>query len=239
MNPSPPARLGRRVTPGIVLAVVILAGAVFAFVAQDVVRDGPLATLDVELARWLHVHATHGFVVAMLLVAQAHSTVAVSAYGVLAVALLWTDRARRDAFTVFVAIAGVLVLNVLLKLAFHRARPVFDDPVLTLPTYSFPSGHVAASTVFYGLLVAWAFRHVHGTAARSGVAVLAIATLALVGMSRMVLGVHYLTDVIGASAEGVAWLAVCFGARTAWQGRSPPDPTGSDSNPLVRRERHG
>ena len=50
-----------------------------------------------------------------------------------------------------VRVAGGLTLNVLMKLAFHRARPSFDDPLLTLTSYSFPSGHVAGSTLFYGL----------------------------------------------------------------------------------------
>jgi len=237
MNPFASARLDRRLAPA--LFVVIVALAMFAFVAQDVVRGGPLAKLDVELARWFHAHATHTLVVAMLVVAQAFSTVAISAYAVLAVALLWTRGARPDAFTVFIAVAGVLVLNVLLKLAFQRARPVFDDPVITLETYSFPSGHVAASTVFYGLVAAWAFRHVRGAWGRIGTAALAFAALVLVAFSRMLLGVHYLTDTIGACAEGAAWLAVCFGARSAWGGLPPPRTPGDDATTLRHQERHG
>jgi undecaprenyl-diphosphatase len=236
-RPLPPTPVERWLAPGIAAFVVALA--VFGLVAHDVVSGGPLAALDIDLARWLHAHATPARVTAMLLVAQAHSTVAVSAYAVLAVVLLWTRHARRDAVTVFIAVAGVLTLNVLLKLAFARARPVFDDPVVTLATYSFPSGHVAASTVFYGLLVAWAFRRVAGVPARAAVGALGVAAVALVGMSRMLLGVHYLTDVVGACAEATAWLAVCFGVRAAWHGGPASTPHGDDAVALARRERHG
>jgi undecaprenyl-diphosphatase len=117
---------------------------------------------------------------------------------------------------VVVAVGGGLALNVLMKLAFHRARPVFDDPLLTLSTYSFPSGHVAASTIFYGLLVAWVFTRRRSAALRALAIAAAVVLIALVAFSRMVLGVHYLSDVCAAFAEGVAWLAICIGALAAF-----------------------
>jgi undecaprenyl-diphosphatase len=235
--PHPHALRDSALAPGV--AAFLVALAVFGLVAHDVVRDGPLSTLDVALAQWLHAHATPAWVTMMLLVAQANSTVAVSAYAVLAFALLWTRPARRDAITVAVAVAGVLGLNVLLKLAFQRARPSFEDPVLTLATYSFPSGHVAASTVLYGLLLAWSFRHVRTSAGRAAVLALAAAAIALVGLSRMLLGVHYLSDVIAAVAEATAWLAVCFGTRAAWPRLPQPDGTEQDAMALAPGKHHG
>ena len=57
--------------------------------------------------------------------------------------------------SVALAMTGGMLLNVLLKHAYERARPSFDDPILTLETYSFPSGHTAGATVFYGVLAAF------------------------------------------------------------------------------------
>ena len=235
--PGPYSLRDRALAPRV--AAFLVALAVFGLVAHDVVRGGPLSALDVALAQWLHAHATHAWVTTMLLVAQAHSTVAVSAYAVLAFALLWTRPARRDAITVAIAVAGILALNVLFKLAFQRARPSFDDPVLTLATYSFPSGHVAASTVLYGLLLAWSFRHVRTPAGRAAVLALAAVAIAFVGLSRMLLGVHYLTDVMAAVAEATAWLAVCFGAHAAWPSLPPPEPTKPEGMALARGKHHG
>jgi len=122
---------------------------------------------------------------------------------------------------VVVAVAGRLTLNALMKLAFQRARPAFDDPLLTLATYSFPSGHVAGSTIFYGLLVAAVFARTKKPQRRALAIVGAALAIALVAFSRMLLGVHYLSDVVAAFAEGVAWLALCAGVLGALWREAP------------------
>ena len=144
--------------------------------------------------------------------------------------LAWRRKWRHLA-TVVVCIAGGLTLNVLMKLAFHRVRPVLDDPLLTLTSYSFPSGHVAGTTLMYGLIVAWTFTRTRRPLVRAGVAVAAAAAIALVAFTRMYLGVHYLSDVVAAFAEGVAWLALCLSALTAYWGRAPlPPPAAARAN---------
>ena len=105
-----------------------------------------------------------------------------------------------------------MLLNVLMKHAFGRARPMFADPMLTLTTYSFPSGHVAAATLFYGLLAAFMVSRIEAWRWRVLVTVLAFLMVALVALSRVYLGVHYLSDVLAALAEGIAWLAICLTA---------------------------
>jgi undecaprenyl-diphosphatase len=93
----------------------------------------------------------------MLFLTDLHSTFAVACYAALAgLGLGWRRRWRWLATTALV-VGGGLALNVAMKLAFRRARPSFDEPLLTLSTYSFPSGHVLASTLLYGLVVAWIF----------------------------------------------------------------------------------
>ena len=157
----------------------------------------------------------------MLLVTDLHSTVAVSCYAAIVAAALAWRRQWRHVVTVFVCVAGGLTLNVLMKLAFQRARPVLDDPLLTLTSYSFPSGHVAGSTLMYGLIVAWTFTRTRRPLVRAAVVLAAAGAIALVAFTRMYLGVHYLSDVAAAFAEGVAWLALCLGALTAFWGRAP------------------
>ena len=89
----------------------------------------------------------------MLVVTNLHSTVAIACYAAIAAVWFAWRRQWQRFVTVVVCVGGGLELNVLMKHAFHRPRPAFDDPLLTLSTYSFPSGHVAASTIFYGLVV--------------------------------------------------------------------------------------
>ena len=216
---SPRAALVLRLGVGALLLVA--AAWLFGAIAEDVATSDRLTVLDVEVARWLRAHATPEVTRWLLLVTELHSTIAVSCYAaIVAVALARRPEWRRLA-TVFVCVAGGLTLNVLMKLAFHRARPVLDDPLLTLASYSFPSGHVAGSTLMYGLIVAWAFTRTRRPLVRIGVTVAGAAAVALVAFTRMYLGVHYLSDVVAAFAEGVAWLALCLSALTAFWGRAP------------------
>ena len=203
--------------------VLIAAAFLFGAIAQQVVAGAPLTQLDADLATWLHRRVGSPWLELLLAITHLHSTVAVSCYAVVAAIVLARQQRWRSVVTVIVTVAGGLVLNVLMKLAFQRQRPSFDDPLLTLDTYSFPSGHVAGSTLFYGLCVAWVYRRTPEL--RWRLAALAVATVALVlvGLSRMVLGVHYLSDVVAAFAEGVAWLALCLTALHAfWRGTAPP-----------------
>jgi membrane-associated phospholipid phosphatase len=201
---------------GLGALVLVVAAWLFGSIAEDVVTSDRLTVLDTEVAQWLHRHATPALTRAMLIVTNLHSTIAIGCYTAVAALVLAFKRQWRRLSLVVVAVGGGLALNVLMKLAFHRARPVFDDPLLTLSTYSFPSGHVAASTIFYGLLVAWVFRRTRSAALRALAIAAAVVLIALVAFSRMVLGVHYLSDVCAAFAEGVAWLAICIGAFAAF-----------------------
>ena len=90
-----------------------------------------------------------------------------------------------------------------MKLAFQRARPTFDEPLLTLSTYSFPSGHVLASTLLYGLVRRLGVRaHAAPPAGGCWRSPARWWRSPLVAFTRMYLGVHYLTDVGAALLRG-------------------------------------
>jgi membrane-associated phospholipid phosphatase len=196
---------------GIGPPLLLLAGVgVFGAVAADVTRGGALSVLDLELSRWFHAHAGGWFTQAMLALAHWHSVAGIAALS----ALLGLHFHRRKAWcwllTLGVAVPGGMLLNVLLKTVFARARPSFDDPILSLPTYSFPSGHTASATLFYGLLAAYLMARTARPGRRIACVAGAALMAALVGVSRLSLGVHYLSDVLAAMAEGCAWLALCL-----------------------------
>jgi undecaprenyl-diphosphatase len=195
--------------------LLVVAASLFALLADDVKSGARLTVVDAEIATWLHRQATPSLVTAMLLWTQLHSTVAVGAYAAIATLVLAVERSWRRATLVVIAVGGGLALNALMKLAFHRTRPSFDDPLLTLETYSFPSGHVAGSTIFYGLVVVAVFARTTSARWRALVLIAALLAVALVAFSRMLLGAHYLSDVLAAFVEGIAWLAISVGALAA------------------------
>lgn len=222
---SAPARLGLRLGLGALLLIAAIAA--FAAIADAVFAGHALGALDARIAGSLHARATPALTGWMLAITQLHSTYAIACYGVLAAAWLSLRRDRRRSATVIACIGGGLLLNGLVKHAFQRARPVFEQPLLTLETYSFPSGHVAASTIFYGLGVAWVFGRTRSAAWRGAALVGAALMIALVAFSRMVLGVHYLSDVAAAFAEGIAWLTLCLGAFAVFRRESLPPAEGA------------
>jgi undecaprenyl-diphosphatase len=116
---------------------------------------------------------------------------------------------RRFPLAAYVVVtgAGALILDPALKHAVGRLRPVVEHPVATGGGNSFPSGHALGSIIVYGALLlvfAPALRRRSRRVATGVVAVLVVA----VGFSRLALGVHFLSDVIGAWCLGVVWLGI-------------------------------
>ena len=99
-----------------------------------------------------------------------------------------------------------MLLNVGLKNVFTRPRPVFEEPLVHLSTFSFPSGHAVASTVFYGALCALVLAHARSPAARAAAIVATVVMVLLVCFSRVYLGAHYLSDVVAGVCVGTLCL---------------------------------
>jgi undecaprenyl-diphosphatase len=207
---SPEGQFGLHLTVGLVL--IVLAGIAFGEIAEDVVEGDTITVIDVQLAHWFRAHATEGFTRAMLFVTHWNGIVGTSVMtALLAGWFAW----RKAYYWLIVALAtvpGGMLLNVVLKHIFRRQRPSLDDPLLTLSTYSFPSGHTVAATLFYGVLACYLVRRNLQWPRRALIVGAACAMVMLVALSRMYLGVHYLSDVMAASMEGALWLAVCVTA---------------------------
>jgi membrane-associated phospholipid phosphatase len=196
------------------LGALVLFGACWAFgeVAASVVRGEPLTVLDIRLAQWLYDHTAPGLTYAMLVITHSNGVVAISLYAFALAVYLARTHEWYWLTTLVLAVPLGEALNVLLKLAFHRTRPSFENPLLVLTTYSFPSGHVAGATLFYGLLAAFLMTKTASWRRRAGIITAALTMVVLVALSRMYLGVHYLSDVLAAFAEAVAWLTICLTA---------------------------
>lgn len=127
---------------------------------------------------------------------------------VIAAGLFWKVNAKASAVILILAMAGGLVLNESLKLAFHRPRPAayFNYP---LPhSYSFPSGHALFSACFFAALAVVTSPQVDTTWKRVLLWCGAVAAAGVIGLSRIYLGVHYPTDVIGGYLAACLWVVV-------------------------------
>jgi membrane-associated phospholipid phosphatase len=167
-----------------------------------------LAALDSSIALWLHAHASPGLTAVMLWVTHLHSQLAILTFTLVFAAYVARRREWPWVKAIVFAVPLGMAMNALFKEAVHRARPVFDTPIVTLHTYSFPSGHTAAATLFYGVLAAYVVARTKRRAVRAAVAGGAVFMVALVAFTRLYLGAHYLTDVVGAAAWSLLWLAL-------------------------------
>jgi undecaprenyl-diphosphatase len=131
--------------------------------------------------------------------------------------LLWKRHAPRLALFVVVTVAGSALVNALVKLAVHRARPVLPDPVAHATGLSFPSGHAQSAIVAASVLLL-VFRPRKKDAWGQTPFIVAAAVFVLaVGAARVGLGVHYVSDVLAGYVLGAAWVAAMVAAFNASQ----------------------
>lgn len=243
-----PAATGAPQRPGIrallgatALLLVAVPFALLLLLVQDAWR--PLEQVDVGAADSLNRYAAQhsGFVESMRVLSALGSTTAYLL--VLAVVVTWLLSRRQPRRTVFVVVtvAGSALLNVVVKMAVERARPVLPHPVAHATGMSFPSGHAQAAVVGYTVVLLVLLPVLHGPRRAAAAAATGLLVLGI-GFSRVALGVHYVSDVLAGYVLGAAWLvAMTATVMSPGQGRcaradAGPQQHGRDD---LRRGHHG
>jgi undecaprenyl-diphosphatase len=207
---------------------VVLVFVPFGLLLAQVVDNGSLTVYDRSAAENLHdVVRSHPWMVTPL---QVLSVLGKPIWfyllvGVAGAYLLWRGRHRLVAYLVLTGLGGGFV-DWAVKEIVSRDRPKLDDPVATAWGMSFPSGHSFTSTALYGALLL-VFLPAIPKRFRS-FAFAAYATLVgSIAFSRLALGVHFVTDVLGGIVLGAAWLVASTAAFSIWRterGRKPVQP---------------
>jgi membrane-associated phospholipid phosphatase len=202
------ARRVQDLGPTLTVGLLVLAAGGWAFGAlAEEVAEGDTG-LDNRIADELHEHATRPLTEFFEAVTTLGNGIVLAGVAAIAAYLLARRRYYAEAVLMVLAYAGAQVLSFSLKLAFRRDRPFFTDPLATVSTYSFPSGHATVSIAVYGALCLVLVRRLTGPARVVCVAA-AVLLVSLIGFSRLYLGVHFLSDVLAGYSVGIAWLALC------------------------------
>jgi membrane-associated phospholipid phosphatase len=200
------------------LVALSLLGWLFGETAEAVLEQDGVAAIDDPVTRWLVQQRQPRLTAAMRAVTTLGDAWFVVALVVAVTLVLWL-RGRRWSETVVLPIAsgGAALIVTLIKVAMERPRPMIGEIVATASGFSFPSGHSAQAVACYGAL-AWLVAHLTATR-RATLLAWSIASVVafLIGASRLYLGVHWLSDVIGGWALGAAWLTVTLSAVVARQ----------------------
>ncbi|HZU33536.1 MAG TPA: phosphatase PAP2 family protein [Candidatus Angelobacter sp.] len=185
------------------LAFAVLALFIFSWLGGEVLR-GDTQHFDQSVRNWVHQFASPGMTRAM-------TFISLLGYNLLVLELLiafgffaWL-RWRRAALWLAVATAGSLALDTALKYAYHRARPVAFFGVAP-HSYSFPSGHALCSFCFYGVLAGLLSARTKALSWRILIWTVAAVLVAAIGLSRIYLGVHYPSDVLGGYLAATMWV---------------------------------
>ena len=197
------------------LVVAILGGLVLGALAYLMRTNAALVNIDNSVGQWEFDHAsplsTHGLH-AVTQLADTYTVIALIAI-VSVVEYLRLPNRWIPVFLVTVVVGEIVLVNVI-KQALDRVRPAFDPAAASLGP-SFPSGHSATAAATYAA-VALVLARRRAPVTRALIAAGAVAIAVAVATSRVMLGVHWLSDAIAGLAFGWAWFAVCavaFGGR--------------------------
>lgn len=197
------------------VAAIIVAGVLLAAWAGDAFLDlaelvrgkSPrLQQFDAVVHDWVVSHRGPGDTLFFIAMSTIGGPVVVGVIaGIVAIVLMIQRRWAWVMYLGFTALGGAL-LNLELKQYFARARPAVAEMLRQARGYSFPSGHAMGSTIVFGALAYLAYRASRSWSTAAAVLALALTLIVSVALSRVYLGVHWISDVVGGMAAGFVWV---------------------------------
>ena len=174
----------------------------------DEALEGDARAFDDATRAAVHQLASPSLTAIMRGFSFAGSTIALSLATIFVVWRFAIRKWKREAILFALTMIGAGLLNITLKLAFKRPRPVPFFNLSPPESYSFPSGHSLTSAVFFGALAAILTARIKSRRVQAAIWIVSTAMFLLIGLSRIYLGVHYTTDVIAGFAAALIWILV-------------------------------
>ena len=202
-------RVGTRDGIGLTVGVAcfVLSILSFAAIVDSLSEQGMLFHLDLKINAYVLRAANPGLTGFLGAITDLGSIYLVVMVAVMVGVILFIRKNWWRLLSLFLAVGmGQAVLNIL-KVVFQRPRPETEMYVFS---YSFPSGHVFSATVIYGFCIYLTFRFINNATVKWFVSALLSLLILFIGISRIYLGVHWLSDTLAGYATGFAWLLFCI-----------------------------
>lgn len=190
--------------------------ATFVAIAK-VVLEGFVQPWDDATLRWIADYRSPQLTMAALEFTMLGSGIVLVVVVGISAAFLWLTRHRYSAYLLLGSFFGAWLLNVMLKDVFERPRPLVVHALAPVVSSSFPSGHAMSAVAAYGAIALLATRLEPRRHARIITWMVAAFIVLGVGASRLYLGVHYPSDVLGGFAAGLTWVAFAAAGLAALQ----------------------
>lgn len=203
---DPNYKYGRLLTGGVLVSSLF----VFFFfsVIQDIFAKDPLALADVRITNLFVLFRTASNSRLMLYFTYIGKWQLVVLGAVLASIVLFLIGKRKELYALVVSVAGGQLLVTLLKYVINRQRPAIANAVIIETSSSFPSGHAFVVFSFYLLALFILWKLVKNKLARVGMVIAGALITFFIPISRIYLGVHWTSDVLGSIFLGIAWLSL-------------------------------
>ena len=126
---------------------------------------------------------------------------------ILTIVLFMAIKNKRIAVSIVINLIVITILNNLLKIIFLRPRPNVNNLILE-SGYSFPSGHSSTGMAFYGYLIYLIYKYVNNKKIKISLIIFLSLVIVAIGLSRIYLGVHYASDVLGGFLLAIVYLII-------------------------------
>ena len=203
----------------VLTGLLIVNGMILSEIAENLVNSEPMVQVDEGFTQWLFRERSTSIsqlFYALTWFGSAYVTIGLTLLGSY---VLWRQKKGRNILILWILMAGVGLFVQVGKRTFIRQRPL-QVAYYAETGYSFPSGHSATAMTLYGLLGYWLVRGRRRIRNRWLVGSSAVGLILVVGFSRIYLGVHFLSDVLGGYLLGACWLIVGI-VLTEWQRTTP------------------
>lgn len=206
------ARLDIAAFSGLTLSIFTLAFfyvlALFAGVVEDLITSDPIISADIRIANLFAVFRTDALTTVFTWITLLGKIQVILGFIAISVAFLCLWRKYYYIFSLLIAVTGSEAFTYLGKLTFHRPRP--ELAVYAEHSFSFPSGHATIAVAFYGFVGYLLMRFAQRWNRKVNIFFITILVIAAIGLSRVYLGVHYVSDVWSGYLVGAMWLIIAI-----------------------------
>lgn len=201
------------------IAVFVYSFFLFAGITGAIITSGPIVELDIRVANLLYIFRDAELLHFFLWVTLLSKWQVIVASVIVTSAILWLWRKNIYILPLLLSVIGSSIVFSMGKSLFHRPRPelayYFEN------SFSFPSGHSAMAVAFYGFIAYILLCLVKNWKMKANILFVALIVIFFIGLSRLYLGVHFLSDVLGGYLLGVLWLIVGISI-SQWQNKCHP-----------------
>ncbi|RDU36465.1 PAP2 family protein [Neobacillus piezotolerans] len=192
------------------LAAIVLLGFLLAFIGiTEEMREHELEQFDSIIIGFVQGSVSPYLTKLMLLITMAGSVAWITVAVIIVIAVSFLKRKWRVGLFIGLSSGVGSIFNIFLKELFKRQRPDIE-PLIVEQGFSFPSGHSMGSMIFYGAAAFLVFHYAKKASTKTFGCGILLLIIFMIGISRIYLGVHYPSDIIGGFTAGGAWLTVCI-----------------------------